>query len=90
MNERIQELAISKGIYDCLCDPYDKHKTGDNYGSVMHDLERFAQLIVQECISIVQPSDHHQVWADGYLGGVDGLELLADKVAKIKQHFGVK
>ena len=48
MNERIRELALSKGIYDCLCDPYDKFKTGDNYGSVMWDLERFAELIIRE------------------------------------------
>lgn len=49
MNERIRELAITGGIYDCLCDPYDKFKTGDHYGSVMYDLERFAEKIVREC-----------------------------------------
>jgi hypothetical protein len=49
MNERIQELAISTGLYDSLCDPYDKHGTGDPYSSVMDDLEKFALLIVREC-----------------------------------------
>jgi hypothetical protein len=54
MNERIKELAISKGIFDSLCDPFDELKNGDYYSSVMVDLERFAQLIVQECVRIVE------------------------------------
>jgi hypothetical protein len=53
MNERIRELAISTGIYDSLCDPYDSHNTGDAHGSVIDDLEKFAELIVRECISSV-------------------------------------
>jgi len=49
MNERIRELIISTGIHDSLCDPYDSHNTGNAYGSVVDDLEKFAQLIVKEC-----------------------------------------
>ncbi len=49
MNERIKELAISTGIYDSLCDPWDRHKTGDDYGSIVDDLEKFAELIINEC-----------------------------------------
>jgi hypothetical protein len=52
--------------------------------------EKFAELIVRECIRIVNPTQHHEVWAQSYLGGVDGLELLEDKVKKIKEHFGVE
>ena len=52
--------------------------------------ERFAELIVRECISIVEPTGHHEVWAQSYLGGVDGLDLLHSKVKAIKEHFGVK
>jgi len=47
-------------------------------------------LIVQECIDIVNPTSHHKTWAQSYLGGVDGLELLEDKCSKIKQHFGIE
>ena len=33
MNKKlIQDLAITGGIYDCICDPYDKLKNGDPYG----------------------------------------------------------
>ena len=47
--ELIRDLAIKGGIYDCICDPYDKLKNGDPYSSVMVDLERFAEKIVREC-----------------------------------------
>jgi hypothetical protein len=57
MNERIRELAISKGIFDSLCDPFDELKNGDCYSSVIIDLERFAELIVEECISVVDYDD---------------------------------
>jgi hypothetical protein len=54
------------------------------------DPERFAELIVQECIGLVEPTSHHEAWAQSYLGGVDGLELLHSKAALIKQHFGIE
>ena len=53
------------------------------------DPERFAELIVKECVGLVEPTSHHEVWAQSYLGGVDGLELLHSKVTLIKQHFGI-
>ena len=53
MNERIEELAISSGIYDSLCDPYDALKNGDYYSSIKMDLEKFAELIVRKCASKV-------------------------------------
>lgn len=92
MNDRIKELAISDGIYDCLCDPYDKFKTGDYYGSVMWDLERFAEKIVRECMNVgnalaketfsysTQPGDIFEYKA----------HAMEDVVEAIKEHFGVK
>ena len=77
MNERINQLAISTGIFDSLCDPFDELKNGDYYSSVMIDLERFAQLIVQECSSVVENAVNHREPASTYVG-------------KIKQHFGVE
>ena len=49
-----------------------------------------AELIVKECIAIVKPTSHHEVWAQSYLGGVDGLDLLHSKIKDIKEHFGVE
>lgn len=52
LNDRLKRRIYSSGLYDCLCDPYDKHNTGDYYGSIMDDLDRFAQMVAEECASI--------------------------------------
>jgi hypothetical protein len=66
-----------------------KQAAGVDYNPDQEGLDLFAELIVKECINIVKPSQHHEVWAQSYLGGVDGLELLDDKITKIKEHFGI-
>ena len=75
MNTRIQELAKETGIYDCLCDPYDRHNTGDAYGSVMDDLERFAEVIVRECIKQYNTDGGQTQWADDQ---------------RVLKHFGIE
>ena len=60
MNERIRDLAITGGIYDCICDPYDKLKNGDPYSSVMVDLERFALKIIKECANIADQAEPYK------------------------------
>ena len=47
MNERIKELLIEAGIYEC--DDFEPHPT----------FEKFAELIVRECAGLVQgvPTD---------------------------------
>ena len=88
MNERIKQLALDAGIGFTLWDDSGREMI-DNYTPEEY-LEKFAELIVRECIDIVKPTQHHEVWAQSYLGGVDGLELLDSRVEKIKQHFGVE
>jgi hypothetical protein len=53
--ELLRDLAITGGIYDCICDPYDKLKNGDYYSSVMGDLERFAHKIIDLCAAQCEP-----------------------------------
>jgi len=67
-----------------------KQQAGIQDNPDQEGLDLFAQLIVWECIGIVKPTDHHEVWAQSYLGGVDGLDLLHSKIKDIKQHFGVE
>ena len=63
MNQRIKLLAEQAGFF-----PTELTSVGPS-------VEKFAQLIVQECADIV---DNHGRW------------ILYDKLAvKIKQHFGV-
>ena len=75
MNERIRKLMLES---DCVS------------LNISNKMERFAELIVQECINIVKPTQHHEAFAQGYLGDIEGLELLDNKVKQIKQHFGVE
>ena len=80
MNERIGKLAEQAGLLG------PTSRVGNSHEAT----EKFAELLIKECIEIVKPTSHHEVWAQGYLGGVDGLELLGSKVKQIKQHFGVE
>lgn len=54
------------------------------------DKYKFAQLLIEQCIEIVKPSQYHYAYPDNMIGGDAGIELLEDRVNKIKQHFGVE
>ena len=86
MNERIKELA--EQARDYVADAIELGFPQDQIDDIRD--EKFAELIVRECIDVVKPTPDHEVWAQSYLGGVDGLELLDSRVEKIKQHFGVE
>jgi hypothetical protein len=78
--ELIRDLAITGGIYDCICDPYDKLENGDYYSSVMIDLERFAEKIVRECAKVA--------WY--HTPDTEDLEYSHLIKDKILEHFGVE
>ena len=97
MNKQlIRDLAITGGIYDCICDPYDKLENGDYYSSVMVDLERFAEKIVSECIKesmdeIVSDENIEQEkdpLIQEYLKGNN--QGIVDAVVRFRNHFGVE
>lgn len=69
MNERIQELSNKCGLAWTLKTEYD-----------VKNLTEFAELLVKECIEIVQP--------EPYDGDAMTASLNA-KVKQIKQRFGV-
>lgn len=66
MNPELEELKLQAGIAD----------NPDQEG-----LDLFAELIVAECIGILEPKSR-------YMG--EGPEVLKDKIRQIKQHFGVE
>jgi len=81
MNKQlIRDLAITGGIYDSICDPYDKLENGDYYSSVMVDLERFAEKIVRECAKVA--------WY--HTPDTEDLEYSHLIKDKILEHFGVE
>ena len=72
MNERIKELAEQAG---------STHKQNLGvYQFYSDELEKFAELIVRECVSIVENSR---------IEGDEGVCLVGATKCKIEQHFGV-
>ena len=70
MNKRIQELAEEAGIHDDVCSMCP-----------IHELEKFAELIVQECIDIIAPYTVRM--------SRPGEEYL-HPISEIKKNFGVE
>ena len=73
MNERIKLLAVQATTY---IEP-----TANSGEGWIFDKEKFAQLIVQECIDIISPYTIRM--------GRPGEEYL-HPIQEIKTHFGVK
>lgn len=84
MNERIKELLKQSGAYD-------HYEIMEGLRSDEKPIEKFAQLIVQECCALIAPSQEHSDDASlPYIGGAEGVELLHGSVRLIKEHFGVE
>ena len=78
MNERIRELAKQTGyIWHASSEP-------QIYEFTPEKLEKFAELIVQECASQVRFTDLLKCNDDS-----DG-EILLQASVQLKQHFGVE
>ena len=74
MNERIKELVQQT---DAWC---DQNHAGDKFYDVRWE-EKFAELIVQECIDIISPYTIRM--------GRPGEEYL-HPIQEIRKHFGVE
>jgi len=76
MNEQIRELMLRAGT-----------DTSGKWLGVEH-AEKFAELIVRECMTKVSEWD---MGIDDPVGATDNTgEVARDMVAEIKQHFGVE
>ena len=76
MNERIRELVEKSYIYDRQND------------SSVFNKEKFAELIVQECIAELESVKVNEYRTDVYDIGYD--DGLTQAVETIKEHFGVE
>lgn len=84
MNERIRELLVEAGVYEC--DDFEPHPT----------FEKFAELIVRECMKesmdeIVPDKDIAETsdpLAREYLKGNN--QGIVDAVVRFRNHFGVE
>jgi len=80
MNERIQELA-KQAYVNVITTNGMEHIVDGCYIISPNKLEKFAQLIVQECIDIIAPYTVRM--------SRPGEEYL-HPILEIKQHFGVE
>ena len=88
MNERIKKLMWDAGLNSNYVEGFDSIYS--------EQLEKFAELIVRECINQVLEEKVSQDWIDKeddiedrcYLRGNNGG--IVDAVIRIKQHFGVE
>ena len=81
MNERMKELAKQLG-YNVNYKPSDD-ETDREYQVVSNDFaEKFAELIVRECIKLIEESTED----DEYWSRVTG----AESIMAIEEHFGVE
>ncbi len=74
MNERIKELDLQAWTYA-------REKCPDYHGVTTAFSEKFAELIVKECVSILENSR---------IEGDESVCLVGATKCKIEQHFGVK
>ena len=65
MNDRLKELML---------------KAGYAAPEIAGRANKFAELIVKECVGILEPKSR-------YMG--EGPEVLKSKISQIKKHFGV-
>jgi hypothetical protein len=78
MNERIKELAEQANELDYETFDEYNHKTVKHY---KFNKEKFAELIVQECVAICQDTDGED--------NIDARSGRQDCAVEIKEHFGV-
>jgi hypothetical protein len=83
MNERINELRLDAGISLLHDKPYlvAVTKSGEIEDPLI-GLEKFAQLIVRECVAICQDVDGED--------NIDARSSRQDCAVEIREHFGVE
>ena len=84
MNERIRELAEQAGIKitPMVVDGVEyEYEDVEMDGS--EDLEKFAELIVRECVGIVEKNESEMHYDNG-------MYPVYPTVCEIREHFGVE
>ena len=87
MNQRIQQLALESGAWHQVYDQ-KRFMVDSNF-----DVERFAELIVRECINeIAYIGKANEVFGDRTdRGGLNHILWTTEtSIEKIKEHFGVE
>ena len=83
MNERIRELAN-----EIWAEEYWDHHNTDKL--LPAQLNRFAELIVRECLHLSNPLVEHYIYSHDEQDQVFLLAAIADYTSEIKKHFGIE
>ena len=87
--DKIKELAEQAGIQEDLVDHLKDEVEVLTYIARPQDIQKFAELIVRECISELEISKE----GDRYTGELFVSEkntILSEQIEWLKEHFGVK
>jgi hypothetical protein len=90
MNERIKQLAEQAGLKSMPAKLTIYKNDDETYSNIWeYPLEKFAELIVKECINVCEPvlDEPYEDMSEFGKGLVEGQDVA---VEKIKQHFGVE
>ena len=91
MNPRIKQLAEDAGFCFWEDEEWKPHGAIIDWGADYDkEFQKYTELLIKDCISLVQPSVHHEAYPSSYIGGEGGLEILESKVKVIKEHFGIE
>ena len=80
MNERIKELAEQASSNACYDEPGQFHLMND-------EIEKFAELIVQECLDVMSKTSEEANARFTYMG--DDVPTVVHQ-SKIEKHFGIE
>jgi hypothetical protein len=88
MNERVDELLWQAGGYTKLNYPDDTFLDG-RYALTQEQLDKFAELIVRECVQVCEPilDEPYEDMTEFGKGLVEGQDVA---IERIKEHFGVE
>lgn len=89
MNKEIAWLGLKSYLLNYV-DNETPRRYFINGNADIEEVELFAELIIKECIKLIEPNGEHRTEPNSYLGGQEGVELLDTNVEYIKQHFGIK
>jgi hypothetical protein len=88
MNERVDGLLWQAGGYTKLNYPDDTFLDG-RYALTQEQLDKFAELIVRECVQVCEPilDEPYEDMTEFGKGLVEGQDVA---IERIKEHFGVE
>ena len=93
MNERIRELALQAGLVKILEEHAHEYGNGMFENTPYPELEKFAELIVQECMNKVREQylpvlEDELMMKDTHWDGY--VQCGVDSYVAIREHFGVE